>query len=81
MDLSSPGLVGGARDAFGKRLKMCVWVPSRACLRRGAVCVGEECVFVFAKDEGVCVCVCAYLCLQSVRAAGKGGRAVTQRSG
>lgn len=36
------------RDAFGKRLKVCVWVPTRTSLQRGIVCVGEKCVFVFA---------------------------------
>ena len=47
---------------------------------RGAICVGERCVFVFAGGDGhcvcvfVCVCVCVYLCLRSVEAAGKGGR-------
>lgn len=49
-------------------------------------CVCREGLFVLAR--GVCLClqeardsVCVYLCLRSVGAAGKGGRAVTQRSG
>lgn len=40
------GVGPGLRDEFGKRLKVCVWVSARACLRREAVCVGEECVCV-----------------------------------
>lgn len=49
---------GCATDAFGRRLKVCVWVPAAVCLGRGAVCVGEKCVFVFAEGNGLCVCVC-----------------------
>lgn len=48
---------GGATDAFGKRLNVCVWVLATVCLQRGAICVGERCVFVFAGGEGLCVCV------------------------
>ena len=57
---------------------MCVWVPAAVCLGRGAVCVGEKCVFVFAEGNGLCVCVCVCvcvvcLCLRIVGAAEKGG--------
>lgn len=52
--------------------------PGERMFAERAVCVGKECVFVFAGGR-VCMCVC--LCLRSVGAAGKGGQAVTQRSG
>ena len=41
----------GATDAFGKRLSVCVWARATVYLQRGAICVGERCVFVFAGGE------------------------------
>lgn len=82
VDLRGPGWARGggwgATDAFGKRLNVGVWALGTVYLQRGAICVGERCVFVFAGGE---CSVCVYLCLRSVGTARKGGRPVTQRSG